>query len=275
MLLIFLGFILVGALVGVLAGLFGFGGGILIVPAIAMFIKTYQPEYASNSMQIAVATSLFTMIFISIKAALSHHKAKNIIWDTSLKLMAGLIVGTIFGSIIASYFSSDILHALFVLFLIYTISKLLRKLLEKPKSQQPNQHHLRQEISTKLLCIYGFITGSISVLLGLGGSIIIVPFLRNRNYTLTQSAAIATTITPFLALIGTISYIVVGSSGDLSTPKYCLGYVYLPVAISIIIGSFAGATIGVKLSGRLPQKVQNWAYLVIVCLILLLMVVYT
>lgn len=96
MLTIYISFLLLGVLVGVLAGLFGFGGGLVIVPAVASFIVIYKPEFATNSMHIAVATSLFTMLFTSIKAAHSHHKAKNIVWGTALKLKIGLIFGTVF-----------------------------------------------------------------------------------------------------------------------------------------------------------------------------------
>lgn len=272
MLTIYFSFLLLGILVGVLAGLFGFGGGLVIVPAVAAFITAYKPEFANNSMHIAVATSLFTMFFTSIKTTYSHHKARNIVWDTALKLKVGLIFGTVFGSIIASYFSSKILKVLFIAFLVYTVFKLLRKLLEKPNESLSKISDVKQKVSTKVLSSFGFITGTISVLLGIGGSIIVVPFLRNRNYTLTQSAAIATTITPFIAVIGTISYIVLGYD-DINVPQYSLGYVYLPAAISIVIGAFVGASIGVKLSGKIPQEIQNWVYFAFVCLIVIVMTV--
>jgi uncharacterized membrane protein YfcA len=107
--------------------------------------------------------------------------------------------------------------------------------------------------------------------LGIGGSIIIVPFLRGRNYKLATAAAISSSIIPFLALFGAISYILIGFS-DSNLPSYCLGYVYLPVAISIIIGSFVGVSIGVKLSRIVPHKIQDWVYLACIIVILILMV---
>lgn len=87
-----------------------------------------------------------------------------------------------------------------------------------------------------LLYIYGLFTGFVSVVLGIGGSIIIILFLRGCNYRLTTAAAIASSIVPFLALFGAISYIIAGY-GLSNLPDYCLGFVYLPVAISLIIGS--------------------------------------
>lgn len=146
----------------------------------------------------------------------------------------------------------------------------MRKLLEKTDESSSKTDGFKHKVSTKVLSGFGFITGTISVLLGIGSSIIVVPFLRDRNYTLTQSAAIATAITPFIALIGTISYMILGYS-DMNVPQYSLGYVYLPAAISTVVGAFVGASIGVKLSGKIPQNIQNWVYFAFVCLIMVVM----
>ena len=264
-------FALIGLLVGVLAGLFGFGGGIIVVPAIATFISIYEPSFTSNSMHIAVATSLFVMFFTLLKTTYAHHKANNIIWGIALKLKLGLILGTILGAAIASYLSSSFLEGLFIIFLIYTVLKLILKMLSNSKSKVEESHNNEKQPSSKLLYAYGLFTGFVSVVLGIGGSIIVVPFLRGRNYRLTTAAAIAATIVPFLALFGAISYVVTGY-GLSNLPNYCLGFIYLPVAISLIIGSFIGVSIGVKLSGKIPQKSQNWAYLVIMIIILIVMI---
>ncbi|OAM11782.1 hypothetical protein APD56_01020 [Francisella orientalis] len=103
MFVIVLSFVLIGILVGVLAGVFGFGGGLIVVPAIVIFISIYEPLFVSNSMHIAVTTSLFVMFFTSIKTTYAHYKANNIIWSIALKLKMGLIVGTVLGAAIACY----------------------------------------------------------------------------------------------------------------------------------------------------------------------------
>ncbi len=270
MIFILLGFVLIGLLIGVLAGLFGFGGGVIVVPAVMTYITIYEPEFASDSMHIAIATSLFCMIFTSLTTSYAHHRAKNIIWNLVIKLKAGLIFGVIFGAIIASYFSSEVLKVLFVIFMLYTIIKWFSTLLSNSKSSVAAEDLPVNKPSSKVLYIYGFITGTVSVLLGIGGSIIIVPYLKHRNYKLTQAAAITTSITPVLALFGAISYIILGADSS-SAPKYCLGYVYLPAAIGIIAGSILGASFGVKLSKSIPNKIQNTIYLFIMIAVLLVM----
>ncbi|WP_150466431.1 sulfite exporter TauE/SafE family protein [Francisella sp. SYW-9] len=265
-------FVVIGIIVGTLAALFGFGGGVIVVPAIAMYISVYEPTYASNSMHIAVATSLLVMLFTSLKTTYAHHKANNIIWNVALKLKLGLIIGTIVGAAVASYLSSILLKILFIIFLIYTIAKLILKMISNAKSAKINESsHSINKPSSKLLYTYGLITGFVSVVLGIGGSIIIVPFLRGRNYKLTSAAAISSSIIPFLALFGAISYTLIGF-GDPNLPSYCLGYVYLPVAVSIVVGSFVGVSIGVKLSRIVPNRIQDWVYLACIIVILMLMI---
>ncbi|AEI36022.1 sulfite exporter TauE/SafE family protein [Francisella salina] len=271
MFVIVLSFVLIGVLVGVLAGMFGFGGGLIIVPAIVTFISIHESLFVSNSMHIAVATSLFVMFFTSIKTTYAHYKANNIIWSIALKLKMGLIIGTILGATMASYLSSSLLESLFIIFLIYTVIKLVLKMLNSAKSTADEYYTNVDKPLPILLYIYGIFTGFVSVVLGIGGSIIIVPFLRSRNYRLTTAAAIASSIVPFLALFGAISYIVAGY-GLSNLPYYCLGFVYLPVAISLIVGSFMGVSMGVNLSGRVSQKIQNRAYLVIMITILIVMI---
>lgn len=263
-------FVLVGLLVGVLAGLFGMGGGLIVVPTIATFMAIYKPEFASNTMHIAVATSLFVMIFTSLATTYAHHKARNIMWNVALKLKIGLVFGTIFGATVASYLSGELLKFLFIIFLIYTIIKWASKLLSK-KSNILDEDAEIMYPSSKLLCSFGFITGALAVLIGIGGSVLVVPFLRHRNFQLTKAAAIAASITPFIAVFGTIIYIITGS-GDTNIPAYCFGFVYLPAAVGIIIGAFIGSPLGVKLASIIPQKIQNWVYLIIIFIILLVMI---
>lgn len=272
MVFIILSFLVVGVVVGILAGMFGFGGGVVVVPAIETFISIYRPEFLAASMQIAVATSLFVMIFTSLKTTYAHHKAKNIIWSISLKLKVGLIVGTIVGAAIASYLSSSVLKVIFIVFLLYTILKLVTKMFSNAKNNISDETQSINKPSSLLLYIYGLFTGFVSVVLGIGGSIIIVPFLRARNYRLTNAAAIAASIVPFLALFGTVSYMVAGLHYSLALPEFSIGFVYIPVAISLIFGSFIGVSIGVGLSGKIPQKLQNKIYLALMFVILAIMI---
>ncbi|APC96202.1 sulfite exporter TauE/SafE family protein [Francisella frigiditurris] len=268
MLLIAICFILTGILVGLLSGLFGLGGGLTVVPVMMIFLAIYEPTYSANFMHIAIATSLFVMIFTSIISTYSHHKAKNIVWKIVLPLKVGVIIGTIFGAIAATFLSSKILKIFFIFFLIFTILKWAYKLF----THKNTSNIIEFEEPKKILAgIYGFITGSIAVLLGIGSSVMIVPFLKHRNFTISQAAAIASAITPFIALFGAITYIITGYN-NVNIPSYCFGFVYMPAAIGLILGAFIGAPLGTLLSTKMPHKIQNVIYLGFLVLILLIMI---
>ena len=267
MILLALVFILTGLIVGILSGLFGLGGGLTIVPVMIVFLTVYEPSYSMNFMHVAVATSLFVMVFTSLTTTYAHHKAKNIIWEVVFPLKFGVIVGTIAGAISAGYLSGSFLKALFLSFLIYTIIKWV----VKSRSTQKQKEELNTQHPLKIISIiYGFITGSIAVLLGIGASVMVVPFLKHRHFSMSQAAAIAATVTPFIALFGAVTYIITGY-GDINLPDNCLGYVYIPAAIALTVGAVVGAPVGTWLSGKVPVKVQNWIYLGFLVLVLIAM----
>ncbi|MFC4892181.1 sulfite exporter TauE/SafE family protein [Pseudofrancisella aestuarii] len=268
MLLIAICFILTGVLVGLLSGLFGLGGGLTVVPVMIIFLSAYEPSYSANFMHIAVATSLFVMIFTSLISTYAHHKAKNIVWKVVLPLKIGVIIGTIFGAIAATFLSSKILKIFFIFFLIFTILKWAYKLFTNKKTSNIIEFDEPKKI---LAGIYGFITGSIAVLLGIGSSVMIVPFLKHRNFSMSQAAAIASAITPFIALFGAITYIITGYN-NVNIPSYCFGFVYLPAAVGLILGALIGAPLGTLLSTKIPYKIQNIIYLGFLILILFIMI---
>ncbi|WP_150465127.1 sulfite exporter TauE/SafE family protein [Francisella sp. SYW-2] len=262
-------FIITGIIVGILSGLFGLGGGLTVVPLMMVFVSVYEPSFSANAMHIAVATSLFVMIFTSTITTYSHHKAKNIIWKVAIPIKIGVIIGAILGAILASFLSSKILKIFFIIFLIYTVIKWAAKSFSKKKKD--GRASQRIEPNNILSIIYGSFTGAIAVLLGIGSSVMIVPFLKHKNFTMGQAAAIAAAVTPFIALLGALTYIVTGFS-EISLPHFCLGYVYLPAAIGIICGSLIGAPIGTRLSAKIAPAIQNIIYFAFLIIILIIMV---
>ena len=268
MLLIALCFIATGIIVGILSGLFGMGGGLTIVPIMVLFISIYDPAFIGQSMHIAIATSLFVMIFTTVITTYTHHKSGNIMWKVVIPLKLGVIIGSILGAVSASFLSSNLLKIFFIAFLIYTIIKWAVKSLSKRKSSS-ERSPLPVLPSNRLSIVYGCITGAIAVLLGIGSSVMMVPFLKHKNFSMTNAAAIAAAVTPFIALLGSLTYIYVGF--DMHLPKYSLGYVYIPAALGMIFGAFIGAPIGTILSSKIPQSIQNTIYFCFLVIILIVM----
>jgi len=231
-----------GSFSGLLAGLFGIGGGIVLVPFfIALFSAQNFP--APFIMLMAVATSLATIVVTAISASLAHHKLGELQWSIVLKLTPSIFIGAIIGASIASHLATQHLKILLGLFLIYVGLKMAN---QRPQIQ-------KNKLSILFFHITGIIIGSLSALLGIGGGTLTVPFLIRQQFSLPHAIAISSSCGLPIALAGTISYALLGWQ-QTNLPEGSLGYIYLPAFFGIIISSLITAPIGAKLAHRLPTQ---------------------
>ena len=113
----FISYLLLGFFSGILAGLFGIGGGIILVPSLAwLFIN--QGFADANVMLMAVSTSLATIIFTSLSSVLAHYKLGAIRAEIIRALAPAIFVGSMLGAAIAGQLSGNMLKTLFGLFLL-------------------------------------------------------------------------------------------------------------------------------------------------------------
>ena len=258
-------FLAIGVLVGILSSMFGLGGGIIIVPILYLLLPSQHiPD--SLTMHVAVASSLAIMIVNSTNATLSHHKRGNIIWPIFMKLAPAIAVGALIGNLVSHYFDDEILRYLFIAFLIYTvISSFLKKTfihVEHSDIQMP-----RQTITN----LVGGGIGIIATLLGIGGSILTLPFLRRSKLQMIHAVALATPLSLPIALVGSVSSIFTGLT-QTHLPATCLGYINLPAFFGISIGSFVGVPIGIRLAQKLPDQLFSKLYLLLLLLVTLAMI---
>ncbi|MFT5697154.1 MAG: putative membrane protein YfcA [Desulforhopalus sp.] len=232
---------IVGAIVGVLAGLFGIGGGLVIVPML-IYVFSLNKVPHELTMHLALATSLASIIFTSISSFLAHHKRGAVHWDVVKKIVVGILTGTFLGSCVASALSTNFLKIFFVIFLYFVATQLLLNKKPKPGREIPGPLSM---FAT------GNIIGAVSSLVGIGGGTLSVPFMLwcniNAHHAIGTSAAIGLPI----AVAGTVGYIFNGWNIP-NLPPYSLGYVYLPALFGIAAVSVLTAPLGVKLAHSLP-----------------------
>ena len=99
-------YLLLGAFAGTIAGLFGVGGGLIIVPMLAT-IFTQQGISGDVIMHLAIGTSLATIIPTSISSVLAHHRAGAVLWPVFLHLVPGILIGAFVGAYIADQVSPE------------------------------------------------------------------------------------------------------------------------------------------------------------------------
>ncbi|MCH1488290.1 MAG: sulfite exporter TauE/SafE family protein, partial [Pseudomonadales bacterium] len=110
-------YLLLGAVAGTLAGLFGVGGGVIIVP-ILLFVFGLLDFSDSFAVHLAVGTSLACIVFTSLASLRAHHLLGHVCWPVWRRMTPGLVLGGATGSWLASRLPADTLRAAIALFLL-------------------------------------------------------------------------------------------------------------------------------------------------------------
>ncbi len=237
-------YLLLGAAAGFLSGLFGIGGGIIIVPFL-VWLFSAQGFASESVMLMAVATSLSTIIFTAAASLKAHHRLGAVDWPVVKQLVPGILVGSLMGSVVADSLPTDLFKTLFAFFPLWVAFQMLKSYSPELDSDQPT--------SERNLAGVGGIIGALCTLLGAGVGVITVPFLVKRRFPLRQAVAISSACGLPLAIVGTLGYIALGWS-NASLPNWSLGYLYVPAFLCIVTGSQVFAPMGAQLAHKLPTE---------------------
>lgn len=239
-----LGLMVTGAISGVFAGLLGIGGGAIIVPAFAYALQWLG--YDSDVIQhVAVGTSLAIIIPTGISSARAHYK-RGAVDVGILKLWAPVIfASTLVGGLMAGLYPGDVLRVIFGVMALFIAANIVLPF------QQRLIGHLHSSPLTHR--IFAAIVGYISALMGVGGGSLSVPTIAAFGATMHQAVGTGAAIGVFIAISGTIGFIISGWNVE-SLPPLSLGYVNL-IALVLIGGlSVLMAPLGAALAHRLQQR---------------------
>lgn len=240
---IFMVCLAVGAIVGILAGMLGIGGGLVIVPVLVYLFTTTMQLPLDVAMPMAIATSLSTIILTGLSSSRAHYKLGNM--NTSIVgwCALGISVGAVAGAQIASSIPAETLKSVFA-YLVFLIA--LRMVFG---GKRESQHHT----SAPILVVIGLVTGIVSAFMGIGGGALMVPALVWFRVNVKLAIGCAAFCGLVIALFGTASYIHAGW-GHPGLPEWALGFVYLPAALGIVLTSVFTASTGAKISNRLDTQ---------------------
>ena len=176
----FLLYPLLGLLSGFLAGLLGIGGGLIIVPGLLVLFP-YQGLAAAMITHSAIATSLATVVVTSAVAAYSHHRHGAVDWSIFRKMAPGLLGGAVVGATVTVHLPGETLRVTFGLFALMAAVQMGFRL-------QPAASHGHLPAAPALVVIT-IVIGMMSTLVGVGGGILTVPFLRWSNVIMRRNVA--------------------------------------------------------------------------------------
>lgn len=234
-------FLLLGVVVGFMAGLLGIGGGGIMVPTLTtIFLAQGVP--LEDVVHMALGTSMASIIVTSFASMRAHHKKGAILWDVVKVMAGGVIIGTFAATFLATYMKSAQLAIFFAIFMAYvSIQMAIDK---KPKPS-------RELSSSVSLFGAGSFIGVISALVSIGGGSLTVPYLVWQNVDLKKAIATSAAIGFPLSIAGTVGYIVNGMLNS-NGSEMMLGFVYLPAVILISVMSYFTAPLGAKMAHSLP-----------------------
>ena len=233
-------YLLLGAAAGVLAGLFGVGGGLIIVPVLVFSFSAqgFAPEILTH---LAVGTSLATIVFTSSNSIREHHRRGAVLWGLFRWLTPGILIGAAIGGLTAALLQGPVLQKIIGVFAICMAIQLALNL--TPTSTRPLP-------KIPELMTAGGVIGWASAIFGIGGGSLTVPFLVWRSIPIQKAVATSAACGFPIALAGAIVFMVTGWH-EAQLPQWSLGFVYLPALLGIALTSVFFARYGAKLAHKL------------------------
>ncbi|MDP1708540.1 MAG: sulfite exporter TauE/SafE family protein [Gammaproteobacteria bacterium] len=234
-------YLLLGAFVGVVAGLFGVGGGLIIVPAL-LFIFHGSGMSATVVMHMAIGTSLATIMVTSLSSVRAHHQHGAVLWPIVAKLAPGIVAGTLFGAYIVNQLPNATLRIIFGVFELLVAAQMAFGIKAAPHRQLPGWPGMS---------VTGAIIGKVSAIIGIGGGTLTVPFLVWCNTGIRQAVATSAACGLPIAVAGTVGFVITGWNTP-QLPAWSTGYIYWPAFAGIALASVLSAPLGARLAHTLP-----------------------
>ena len=249
-----------GILVGILAGLFGIGGGAVIVPVLyEVFRALGVPEEVR--MQLCIGTSLAIIVPTTIRSYIAHKRKGAAIPEVVRIWTLPAIIGVALGSIVAHYAPAQLFKIVFV---VFATLMALRMLFGTERWQLGSDLPGRAWLN-----FYGFITGLVSALVGVSGGTISNAVLTFYGRSMQQAVATSAGVGVPITIAGTIGYMLAGWPYMAQMPPLSIGFVSLiGFALMAPVSSYT-ASYGVRLAHWLPRRKLEIVFAIFLCLVAL------
>jgi uncharacterized membrane protein YfcA len=237
--------LLAGALAGFLGGLLGIGGGLPVVAALSVVLPTLGVP-GSAVLHVAVATSLAAMVLTFVSSATAHIRRGSVLWATWKRIAPGMVIGALVGTRLAARLPEEALRGVIAVFCLVMAGQMgFRGERVRPVTDG------EQVPRSPWLIGAGVGIGALSSAVGIGGGSMTVPLLVSLSAKPVRAVGTSALCGLMLALVSTLSYALAASVPSRSLPWGTVGYVSLPVAALIAVGSMSMAPVGVRVAHRL------------------------
>lgn len=258
--------LLIGVFTGILAGVFGIGGGTLFTPILFILFSSVGIE---QPVIWTIGTSLFCTFTAALSSSIQQVNQRNSYISEGVKIGLLGAFGVFIGKqITTSRFYTEEIFVLFFALLLLMVSWMFYRRgkgqVETGKNEQP--------VRFKESLAAGLGSGFVAALAGVGGGIVVVPAL-NLGYKIdiAKAVSISSLAVLLISLSGWLQFALLSPSNTGAT-DYTIGYVDFGTGLPLILGAFAGGFIGVKSAKKLPEERRQIAFSVLAVVIAFLMV---
>jgi uncharacterized protein len=246
-------FAVAGVAAGLLSGLFGVGGGLILVPVLT-FVLPHMGLPPDAVVQTAIGTSLAVIACHSIASAHAHHRRGGVLWAVVGRMAPGLAVGSFAGAYVAHLLPGSELKKIVAIGAALIAIQMALDL--KPRQHRPLPGAAGQALA-------GVVIGTASALVGIGGGSLTVPFLSWRSVEIKQAVGTSAACGIVIAAAGALGFALTGLG--VTHAPHMLGYVHVPGFLMLMIASVSSSGFGAKLAHRLPARTLKRAFALFLC----------
>ena len=247
-------FLAIGAIAGFTAGIFGIGGGLIIVPL--LYVVFTQMDYEPDViMHMALGTSLATIIVTSISSSIAHHRNGAVIWSVFRNLAPGLVIGSFLGAGIAGLLSGANLQLIIGVFVIWVAYKMLIG-----SKHVIDQHSVLPSAFKQFSAGAGI--GVASAIFGIGGGSLTVPYLNHYGVVMQRAVGTSAACGLPIAIAGAFGFIFFGIKEQINVPN-TIGFIHIYAFLGISIMSFFTAKLGAKAAHTLSPVMLKKCFAVL------------
>ncbi len=233
-----------GVFGGILAGLLGVGGGIVIVPALYLALSAADLG-EGVAMQVAVATSLATIVFTATSSSRAHYKRGAVDVPLLRRWAPWVVLGVVAGSLLGAVVDGRAMVAVFaVVASVVAVQMLLGRSNLVPEPRRA---------PSAAWAATGVFAGGVSALMGIGGGTVCVPVLSYLGYDIRRAVGTSAALGLVIGVPATLVYIVTGFWAD-ELPPFSLGYVNLVALLVITPFTTIFARVGARIAHAIPMR---------------------
>jgi len=247
---------LLGVFAGFVAGLFGVGGGLTLVPVLYMIFSAEGfPE--AHIMHLTLGTSMATIVMTSVSSMRAHHGYGAVRWEIVKGMTPGLLFGTLAGSLFAGMVPTRPLAVAFTAIVYFAALQMVLDFKPKPHRGLPG---------TPGLSLAGALIGGVSSLVAAGGGFMSIPFMVFCNVAIHHAVGTSSMLGFPIAVAGLAGYLIAGW-GVPGLPPLTLSFIYLPAFAGVVALSILVAPLGARVAHALPVKPLKRAFGVFLALL--------